>query len=160
MAVPVSNKFVTSTFPPIPPSLYTSITVRTAPMNAKMLTTPIPIKFNVIPDKIANVAPSAAPDEIPSIWGSAKEFLNIAWKVQPTTARAPPTREDCNILGRRTFHTITSYTCFTSSVSTILFKSGIFDNINLKLSKIPIDDDPIDAEITIKRSRKIDSTLI
>ena len=75
--------------------------------------------------------------------------------MQPTTARAPPTREACNILGRRTFQIITSYTSFISAVSIKLFIIGILESITLKLSPIVIDDDPTDAEANIHRNKKI-----
>lgn len=74
------------------------------------------------------VAPKAEPDEIPSIYGSAMGFLNIAWKEQPTMDRPIPIIIDINILGKRIFKTIRLSEALILEVSIKIFIKGSLEN--------------------------------
>ena len=58
----------------MPPIKYTSIIVKIAPIKAHTPIVPIPKTLTCTPKRIAIVAPSAAPEDIPKICGSASGF--------------------------------------------------------------------------------------
>ena len=53
-------------------------------------------------------APSAAPDAVPSTYGSASGLRRSPWKVAPATARPAPTTSAVRTRGRRSSRTIVS----------------------------------------------------
>ena len=58
--------------------------------------------------RIPIAAPRAAPDEVPSTYGSASGFLTMPWKVAPATASPAPTTAAVRTRGRRRSQTIVS----------------------------------------------------
>ena len=64
-----------------------------------------------MPQVRAVTAPSAAPPETPSKYGSASGLRNTAWKVTPDKLRAAPTNPASNARGKRICQMIT---CSTS----------------------------------------------
>ena len=58
-----------------------------------------------IPRVIAMVAPSAAPDEIPVVYGSARGFFIMLCMAAPAIARPIPARRAAMTRGMRRFHT-------------------------------------------------------
>ena len=69
-----------------------------APINAPACTVTAPM-IGRLPTKIAAVAPAEAPDEIPSRYGSAIEFLVMACIRIPTRLRPAPTQLATNTFG-------------------------------------------------------------
>src|SRR5438552_6702085 len=58
-------------------------------------------KVKSAPSAIANVAPSAAPADTPSVSGDASGFLRSAWNTTPAEARPPPTSAAASTRGSR-----------------------------------------------------------
>ena len=91
-----------------PPRLEINSTPRDiakAPIKAAM-----PTKFSPsatpIPSRIAAVAPSEAPEEIPSIYGSANGFFTTACMITPQTESPMPTKAANTRRGKRSSQTI------------------------------------------------------
>ena len=77
-------------------------------MNAQMLTRPNWKTVRPTGRRIASAAPSAAPDDVPSTYGSASGLRTMPWNVAPATARPAPTRAAVRTRGIRSSQTIVS----------------------------------------------------
>jgi hypothetical protein len=97
--------------------------VSIAPAKAKRLIIERLKNFRPFANIIAIVAPNAAPEDTPIIYGSAIGFLNMPWNITPEPDNAIPTMTAINILG--------------NLISKIIFTSWTFiDEISIKL-RIP-----------------------
>ena len=74
---------------PTRPICQTTATAASAPTTAAALTPAVPATC-VTPSRIASTAASDAPDDTPSVNGSASGFRSTAWNAQPAPASAAP----------------------------------------------------------------------
>jgi hypothetical protein len=81
---------------------HTSQTVPSAPANAKTAIGERPHSVQLNPLMTAIIAPSPAPLEMPSIYGSARGLRKSAWKTTPEHASAAPTMQARIIRGNLT----------------------------------------------------------
>ncbi len=91
-----------------PPRLEMKRTARdkaNAPINA-LIPTKLDPREAPTPKRMADVAPKEAPEEIPSMYGSANGFFTIACMITPHTASPEPTRAARIRRGKRRSQTI------------------------------------------------------
>jgi len=81
--------------------LYTSSTAPSAPKKAATETKVKPKMLTWMGSISAMVAPSAAPPDVPMMYGSAIGFRRSPWKTAPAVPSAPPTRMAVNTRGIR-----------------------------------------------------------
>ena len=99
-AIPPKSSFTELLRPPRLEINSTPSDIAKAPINAA-----IPTKFSPqatpMPSRIAAVAPSDAPEEIPKIYGSAKGFFTTACIITPQAESPIPTSAASTKRGRR-----------------------------------------------------------
>ena len=104
-AIPARSSFIEFDRPPRFEIKSTASEITKAPIKAA-----IPTKFGPsaapTPRRIAEVAPSDAPEEIPRMYGSARGFFTIACMMTPQDASPAPTSAARTSRGRRRSHTI------------------------------------------------------
>src|SRR6266511_800747 len=106
-AIPANSNVATCTLGPILANRYTRNAVRSAPVKAAR-GTPNAASAPEPANTMTAIAPSAAPEEIPMMAGSASGFRNRPWKTAPEAASAAPTTAASTTRGRRSWSRITS----------------------------------------------------
>ncbi len=107
-AYPVSRSRVIPPARPAPPMWNTSNAAAMAPTKASALTMPSWNAARLTGRRMPMAAPSAAPDDVPRTYGSARGLRTMPWNVAPAIARPAPTTAAVSTRGSRSSQTIVS----------------------------------------------------
>ncbi|MNI81630.1 hypothetical protein D3C73_1382690 [compost metagenome] len=109
MTIPASTSLTEVILPPAFASSNTSSEAPTAPAKAQKATPVWPSSpMDPKPIRMANVAPSEPPEEIPSMYGSASGFCTAACIMVPHRVRPAPMTIAINTRGKRIFQMIST----------------------------------------------------
>jgi hypothetical protein len=122
-------------------------------MNAKIGTRLKLKRAAWVPVTNAMAAPRTAPDEIPSIYGSAMGFLNIPWNSTPQIDKPVPQRIEVRIRGSLSENIMVEYVSGRFLISTYFPTKGILERIIFMLSMKPMSAEPLPAENIIAARR-------
>ena len=99
---------------------------------------------------IARIAPIAEPQDMPSMYGSARGLRSRAWNTKPPRARVPPTNAARITRGRRICHMMVAVT-----------ESGSLFPVNIdKVSRKCVPEEPAEMAIMLLSMSTILSRIV